>query len=379
MTVLRPLCGMHLLVASVIACSSPVEPNEVVVEVRSDRLAVTGAATCLLEHSGSVICWEAGGPRRVTPGDGSLRFASIRGGGSHVCGLTSDSTAYCWGANTYGELGDGTRVSRDTPTRVGGNIKVAAISPSVNTTCALDSSGKAFCWGRREFGSTGDGLAPEGEVELLPKAVQTRVRFKALSGALPNCGITFQGAAYCWGHIPGSFFDPYRAPGDCSSVYYMWYLGRQCLVPTPLSTALEFAALAGDNCGITAAGAAHCWGNGFFGQFGDGRTGVYSVAPVATSGGHQFGHLVSGATHVCGLDATGKALCWGNNFAGQLGIGEPNPQSGVSLRSEPTAVLTQLLFVDIASREARTCALTSGDRVWCWGVSSRIPVEMPLP
>jgi hypothetical protein len=39
---------------------------------------------------------------------GGLKFASINGGTGHTCALTSRGKAYCWGANSYGQLADGT-------------------------------------------------------------------------------------------------------------------------------------------------------------------------------------------------------------------------------------------------------------------------------
>lgn len=376
----EPLRVSGLLAFLAAACAASVTgPSGGPIDVQRSRLATTAVMSCLIDASQEVVCWGAGGTRRVTPGNGTLRLVTIHGGGEHICGLTADSTAYCWGRNAFGEVGDGTRLSRDRPTRVVSNTKFALISASAYTTCALDGSGRAYCWGRKDFGGIGDGTDTEGAIEPAPKAVRTQVRFKAVNGESPNCGINFEGAIYCWGHVAGSFVDPFRAPGDCVSVFYEWYSGHQCLVPTPLATTLKFVEVAGDNCGITAAGAAYCWGDGYFGQFGDGRTGVYSVPPVAVSGGIQFGHLASGGSHVCGLDLAGKAFCWGNNFVGQLGIGEPNPAAGIGLKAEPTPVLTELRFVTIASRAARTCALTADGQVWCWGESSFIPVQVDLP
>ncbi|MGH7594683.1 MAG: RCC1 domain-containing protein [Gemmatimonadales bacterium] len=127
--------------------------------------------------------------------------------------------------------------------------------------------------------------------------------------------------------------------------------------------------LAGDRCGLTTGGNAYCWGDGFYGTFGDGRTGVYSVTPVAVSGSLQFTQLTAGGAHVCGLDLTGMAYCWGNNFVGQLGIGNFGAEGGHSLTAQPMLVGTSERFTAITAAGAHTCALTSAGQVWCWGAS----------
>lgn len=378
----RPLRNALLASVAAVACAgSATEPGTEPLVMQSDRLAGTDQQSCLLERSGEVVCWGLGnGPSRITPGDGSLRFVALRGGVDHLCGLTADSVAYCWGGNTYGQLGDGTRVARDRPTRVSTTLKLLAISASVFSTCALDGRGRAYCWGQNEYGAVGDGTAAEGSFVLRPKAVANGVRFTALDGGWPNCGIGRDQRVYCWGAIPGSY-DPgmYRPPGDCTTAYYLWYQGRPCTVPIPLDTELRFATLAADRCALTAQGAAYCWGDGYYGTFGDGRVGVYSVPPVAVSGGLRFTRLTSGAAHVCGLDLTGTAYCWGNNFAGPLGIGEHGSIDGMSLRAEPTPVSTSERFVDLVAGTYHTCALTADERVWCWGANDGQQVSPTVP
>jgi len=35
-------------------------------------------------------------------------YTALVAGGTHTCGLATDGTAYCWGYNGSGQLGDGT-------------------------------------------------------------------------------------------------------------------------------------------------------------------------------------------------------------------------------------------------------------------------------
>ena len=82
-----------------------------------------------MTSGGAAYCWGQNGYGQL--GDGGtasqsrpvavqteLRFRSIRAGGSHTCGTTTDGARYCWGFNIEGQLGDGTLAHRSTPAPV---------------------------------------------------------------------------------------------------------------------------------------------------------------------------------------------------------------------------------------------------------------------
>jgi alpha-tubulin suppressor-like RCC1 family protein len=86
---------------------------------------------------------------------------------------------------------------------------------------------------------------------------------------------------------------------------------------------LTFATVsAGGNhtCGVTTEGAAYCWGYNNEGQLGNGTSGR-RTSPVAVAGGLTFATVGAGTFHTCGIATEGAAHCWGFNFYGQLGDG----------------------------------------------------------
>jgi alpha-tubulin suppressor-like RCC1 family protein len=85
------------------------------------------------------------------------------------------------------------------------------------------------------------------------------------------------------------------------------------------------------NCGLTATGAAYCWGFNFTGQLGDGTT-TDRHTPTPVAGGLTFASLALGVNHTCGVTTAGDLYCWGSNAFGQLGDGTTID------RAVPTAV-----------------------------------------
>ena len=85
---------------------------------------------------------------------------ALAAGLSHACALTTEGNVWCWGNNQSGQLGDGTTDSHASPVRVIGlNREIQAIVASSvsESTCALDTTQTAWCWGVNTYGQLGDG------------------------------------------------------------------------------------------------------------------------------------------------------------------------------------------------------------------------------
>lgn len=128
-----------------------------------------GAHTCGLKQDGQALCWglgtsgQLGGGAAVaqstapTAVSGTQLFSSLTAGFAHSCGLTTAGTAWCWGNNGSGRLGDATTTQRTAPTAVAGGAAFTALSAGSEHTCARSTAGSAICWGRNAEGQVGDG------------------------------------------------------------------------------------------------------------------------------------------------------------------------------------------------------------------------------
>jgi len=259
--------------------------------------------------------------------------------------------AYCWGDDSSGQLGNGSTTSQLTPTPVAGGLAFASLTAGELSTCGLTTTGAAYCWGENDSGQLGDGTTTTNR--LTPTAVSGGVAFASLTaGYYHACGVTAGGAAYCWGYgFSGQLGDGTMTDHRSS--------------PAPVTGGVRFASLTGGywhTCGLTTQGVAYCWGNNNWGQLGDStRTARSTTGQVA--GGIVFAKLTAGGRHSCGLSPAGAAYCWGWNGFGQLGDGT----TIIRLTPVPVVVPGGLVFVSIATGWYHTCALTAGGVAYCWG------------
>jgi hypothetical protein len=92
-----------------------------------------------------------------TPGQGT--WSSLTAGGAHSCGVKTDGTAWCWGYNSSGRLGDGTTTDRASPTQVPGSW--SSLTAGYWHSCGVKPDGTAWCWGDNGYGQLGDGTTTD--------------------------------------------------------------------------------------------------------------------------------------------------------------------------------------------------------------------------
>jgi len=78
-------------------------------------------------------------------------------GSYHSCIVNNLSQVWCWGANWYGVLGDGTTTTRTTPTQTSLTTSASKIDVGGYHSCAVDNRSDLYCWGGNYYGQLGLG------------------------------------------------------------------------------------------------------------------------------------------------------------------------------------------------------------------------------
>ncbi|WP_445082959.1 trypsin-like peptidase domain-containing protein [Candidatus Nitrotoga sp. 1052] len=125
---------------------------------------------------------------------------SVSVGDRYTCAITPESELFCWGINTSGRLGLGHLHDESRPMRVGSPEKFLYVATGMGEhTCAMSTTGKIFCWGDNTYGQLGNGTRIPS---LTPVEIQTEQRFSYLwVGERATCASTDAGIIYCWGQI----------------------------------------------------------------------------------------------------------------------------------------------------------------------------------
>ena len=264
---------------------------------------------------------------------GAVAYRQVTGGWSHTCGVATDNRAYCWGVPTFGALGDGTGDGtvnlppRLTPVAVLGGLHFRQLSAGGTHTCGVTTANQAYCWGANRFGQLGDGSSSALSV---PTPVTGDISFVQLdAGVSHTCGLSYPDRrAYCW----GSNFSGQLGDGTMSNRNAPVAVlgGRQFR---------QVSAGERHTCGVTTDNRAYCWGDNSNGQLGDSST-SRRLVPVPVAGERQFRQVDAGWTFTCAVTAGHQAFCWGQGRYGQLGNGKtgrrlvPKPVTGrVELRA----------------------------------------------
>jgi alpha-tubulin suppressor-like RCC1 family protein len=135
---------------------------------------------------------------------GGLHFKWISAGANQTCALDMDGAAYCWGQGAFGSFGNETvDFSTPAPTRIAMSQTFDRIEVGSGIACAVDTAGDGWCWGSNSYGNLGMGSIG-GTVVKTPGKVLGGLSWKTIvPGVDHTCGITKDDDVYCWGRNTG--------------------------------------------------------------------------------------------------------------------------------------------------------------------------------
>lgn len=331
------------------------------------RLASGGSHSCAITASKNVRCWGKGSGGQLgggTTSEGASGVVQtldvsdaihIAAGYEHSCVIVRDGTVRCWGVNTNGRLGDGTRIPRSAPVAVSTVTNAVALALGSDHTCALLADKTVSCWGGNGSGQLGDGSK---EDRLTPVKVMGLTGVKTLAaGDSFTCATTEAKKVHCWGENGSGQVGVPASPE-----------------PVPLPTLLTMS----DAEAVTAAGThacasfgktASCWGSNLYGELGDGNADTTHL-PVQVKFPGDVVEIAAGSVHTCGVSGNGQIKCWGENPDGRFGNGtedsnpEPRLADNTSVSTDATTRLPTPTALAVGG--GHVCALVS-TQVYCWG------------
>lgn len=243
---------------------------------------------------------------------GNHGFSQVYAFGGQSAGLKADGSLWMWGNNgpsDDGSLGNNTVVSRSSPTSVVGAHSFIQVAMQFGTgangasAIALKSNGSAWTWGFNATGTIGDNTVTN---RSSPVSVIGAHSFTQIASTLTTVhGLKADGTVWSWGGEAGSAF----ALGDNQ-------IAAARSSPVSVVGAHAFTSIFGNHVSssilaLKADGSVWGWGNSGI-QIGVNDQNARS-SPSSAAGNHSFLTLLVGQTHSIGIKADGSVWAWGVN------------------------------------------------------------------
>lgn len=273
--------------------------------------------------------------------------------------LRANGTAYLWGQNDAGQMGNGTVGGMYFfPQMIAGGFSWRQIKPSRYFVCGRTMDNAMYCWGNGSNGQ--NGMSPVNTSVASPQRVGIHADWSDLeTGQLFTCGIRAGGRVFCWGSNAQGAFGNAVSSGNHALPQAGGFIGGVQGVDW-----VDISATSEHVCGRRANGTLYCWGKGGNGAIGNGLFGPDVATPFQVTAFTDWEFVHAATTHSCGIRNNGVAYCWGDNSAGQLGIGYA---AGVH-QATPTMLDTPHTdWVSISGDANHSCGYRRNRTFWCWG------------
>ena len=308
------------------------------------------------------------------------RFNHLTGGTFHSVGMTTSGQVYAWGLNDYGQLGDGTTANKPIPTLIsfpaGETIK--DVVAGQYHSFAVTTTGRVYAWGRNDYGQLGDGTKTNRSTPTLISFTNLNelndgetIR-NVVADQEHSLAVTTTGRVYAWGRNNSGQLGDNTLVDNSNPTLILFPAGE---------TMRNVAAGLGHSLAVTTTGQVFAWGRNAVGQLGDGtpedksKPTLISFAdgPNGLIDGETMRDVVAGGEYSHAVTTNGRVYSWGSNNRGQLGDGTKTNRSTPTLISFTN--LNELndgetiRNVDIGG--PHSMAVTTTGRVYAWGLNNR--------
>lgn len=282
-------------------------------------------------------------------------IVSVAEGQIHTMAVRADGTAWTWGSNFNGALGDGTTEHRSLPVQVYDDTIVNPLRNVValaggggQNSYALTADGRVWGWGNNLVGQTGTGDNHVTHWAYPVIGLGNVVQVAAGDGHA--IALKADGTVWTWG------WNNHGQLGDGTQV-------DRPLAQQVAGLANVIAVSAGNlhSLAMRANGTVWAWGWNERGMVGDGTT-TDRFTPVQVGGLGNVRSIHSSFSHNLAIKSDGTVWAWGDNLHGQLGDGTTVHRSS----PVPVAGLTGGI-AQVAAGMSMSAALKSDGTVWTWG------------
>jgi len=281
--------------------------------------------------------------------DENVEWILVTGGDTSTCAIDTNQQLWCWGENTYSQLGNDTKQNSASPVRIPGDAQWKTVDSGPYRNCGIQSEGSLWCWGwyvGEEIFNTETSISK-------PKQLGIDTDWQSVSlGNDHGCGLKTNNTMWCWGSIVGSpdntvLTKPTQITNDSD-----WHFISAGFTHT---------------CAIKISGSLWCWGNNTSGQIGNNQTDIETFVnvPKRISDDTYWLDVSTGISHTCALKNDHSLWCWGDNEYGQLGNNSQNRQY------KPHKIGNKKDWVNIVAEADHSCASNRAGNIYCWGLNYR--------
>jgi alpha-tubulin suppressor-like RCC1 family protein len=323
------------------------------------RVSAGAAFSCGLNTSGQILCWGANSTGQIGDGTGVTALTptplmggvtdwiSFDSGNNHSCAIRANGELSCWGTNTRGQIGDGSTTNALQPVVVSAG-PWSQVSVGSELSCAVRADHTLWCWGLNTSKQLGNGLTTNSSLPVQEKTLSTSWASVTAGNAFA-CGVQLDGTRWCWGT------NTLGQGGDGTVV--------ALAQPTKIGAESDWTTIdAGDfaACGLRGSGALSCWGDGSLGQTAQPGNESPGLAPASVGVATDWTAVTGGLRFACGIHG-GKLACWGSASHAALGLGY------TSDRTDPTLASASTDFTRLAVQMDDGCAIHATGELSCWG------------